>query len=66
MKEAESKPGYVVLLDQLQSDQPGLFPQLSGKLTHVRIRAAKVMVYHFSDLTYSQEETLSVKSTFER
>ena len=66
-------PGNGVLVDQLQSYQPGLVPQLSGTLTSVRIWAAQVMVDHFSYLNYGslvkitiREDALSVKSAFER
>ena len=65
MKETYNKIGYAVSLDQLYSAQPGLFPQLSEKLTSARILDAKVMMEHFSDLTYvhliritNQEKTL--------
>ena len=66
-------PGTGVSVDQLQSYQPGLVPQLLGKLTSLRIWAAQVMVDHFSYLTYGslvkitiQEDALSVKSASER
>ena len=68
-KDTNSKPGSAVSLDQLRSAQLGLSIQLSGKLTSMRILFKKVMVHHFSDLTYvhliritSQEENLSGKT----
>ena len=71
-KETDNNTGDGVSVDQLQSSQPGLVPQLSGKLTIARICTAQVMVDHFSDLTYvhqirftSQEYYLAGKSTFE-
>ena len=51
-KETKNKPGYGVSVDQVKSDQPGLVPQLSGKLTSAHIWSAQVMVDNFSDLTY--------------
>ena len=67
-KETDKNPGVSVLLDQLQSNQTILVPQLLGKLTGVCSWASQVMVDHFSELTYvkimrstSQEETLAVK-----
>ena len=72
-EETFNKPLSVVSVDQLQSDQPVLVPQLSVKLTSVLIWAAQVMVEHFSDLIYlrltiitSQEENLSVKAAFKK
>ena len=67
-KETGNKLVSGVSVYQLQSDQPGLIPQFSGKLTSARIWSDQVMVDNFSDLTHvhltritSQEETLSVK-----
>ena len=61
------------MVDQIQSYQPGLVPQLSGKLTSARICSAQVMVEHFSYLTCvhlvkstGQEGTLLEKSAFAR
>ena len=51
-KETDNNPGYGVSVDQLQSAQPGLVPQLSGKLTSARIWSAQLMVDQFSDLSY--------------
>ena len=39
-KETDNNPGAELALDQLQSSQPGLVPQLSGKLTNARIWSA--------------------------
>ena len=72
-KENDNNPVSGVSVDQLQSYQPGLVPQFSGKLTNKCIWSAQLMVDHFSDLTYipltrrkTQEDTLSGKSAFER
>ena len=71
-KENENKLGSEVSVDQLKKSQPGLVPQLPGKLTSAHIWDAQVMVEHFSDLTYVQltrsiilEETLLKKPAFE-
>ena len=67
-KETDIKPVVAVSVDQLHSDQKGLVPKLSGKITSARIWYAQVMVDHLSDLTYVHrmrskihEETLAVK-----
>ena len=67
-KETDNNPGSRVSVDQLQSSNPGLVPQLSGKITSARIWPAQLIVEHFSDLTYmhlmgitSQEYTLAGK-----
>jgi hypothetical protein len=39
--------------DQLVSAQPGLIPQISGKLTRQRVNEATVSVDHFSDHVYA-------------
>ena len=39
-------------MDQLQSAQPGLVTQLSGKLTISHIWSAQEIMNHLSDLTY--------------
>jgi hypothetical protein len=46
-------PGTKALTDQLVSAQPGLIPQISGKLTHQRVNGATVFVDHFSDHVYA-------------
>ena len=72
IKDTDNKAGYGVSVDQLQSDQPELVPQFSGKLTSARIWSVKLMVNHFSDLTYVnligstiQEDSLVVKFSFQ-
>ena len=72
-KDTDNNTGYGVSLEQLQKNQPGLVPKLSGKLTSARIWDAQVMVDHFNDLTYvhlirstSKGETLSGNSAFKR
>ena len=51
-KDTDNNPRYGVAVDQLQSAQPGLVPQLSGKPVSAHIWSSQVMVNHFSDLTY--------------
>ena len=67
-KETDKNPGSRVSVDQLESSQSGLFPQLAGKLARAHILAAQVMVDHFRGLTYvhlmrstSQREKLAGK-----
>ena len=71
-KEIDNNPRAPVSVDQLQSSQPGLVPQLSVKLTSAQIWDAQVMVDHFSYLTYvhllrstRQELKLACKAAFE-
>ena len=72
-KYTDNKQVAAVSVDQLQSDQTGLVPQFSGKLTSTHIWSTQIMVDHFSILTYehlmrstTQQKTLSEKSPFER
>lgn len=67
-----TRPGQCVSVDQLESQTPGLIPQLKGKLTRQRYKAATVFVDHFSRLSYihlqrstSSNETLQAKKAFE-
>ena len=71
IKDTENEAVYVVSLDQLQSSQLGLVPQLSGKFTSASIWDAQVIVDDFSDLIYvhimistSQEVNFALKSAF--
>ena len=55
------------------SAQPGLIPQMSGRLTNLKIMGATVFVDHYSDHVYvylmkdlTLSETLMVKHTYER
>ncbi len=59
--------------DQLVFAQPGLIPQISGKLTHQRINGATVFVDHFYDHVYAYlmrdhtlDETITAKHGYER
>ena len=72
-KDTENKQVATVSVGKIQSYQTGFFPQLSGKLASPRIWAAKLIVDHFSDLTYVnptrsiiQENNLAGKSYFEK
>jgi hypothetical protein len=52
-KESDMSPGAKALTDQLVSAQPGLIPQISGKLTHQHVNGAMVFVNHLSDHVYA-------------
>lgn len=72
-KKTDNTPGACTSLDQIVSAQPGLIPQMSGKLTILRVNSATVFVDHYSDLVYvylmrnlTFEETISAKCAFER
>jgi hypothetical protein len=45
-KESDMSPGARASTDQLVSAQPGLIPQISGRLTHQRVNGATVFVDH--------------------
>jgi hypothetical protein len=66
-------PGARASTDQLVSAQPGLIPQISGRLTHQCVNGAKVFVDHCSDHVYVYlmrdlllDETLAAKHGYER
>ena len=72
-RDDDTAPGKGTSTNQLVSNQPGLVPQVSGRLTSARIVGATVYVDHFSDYTYvylmrslSSEETLASKHGYER
>ena len=46
-KKEDDAPGKKTLIDQIVSAQPGLVPQMGGRLTHLRIMSATVFVDHF-------------------
>ena len=46
-------PGARTSTDQLVPAQPGLIPQISGKLTHQRVNGSAIFVNHFSDHVYA-------------
>ena len=48
-KSTQNLPGSAVSTDQLVSAQPGLVPQVGGRLTRDRIWAANVAVDHYTD-----------------
>ena len=72
-KDTENKLEVAVSVHKIQSDQPGLVPQLSSKHTSARIWAYQVIVDDSSYLTYfhlvrstSQEENLALRASFYR
>ncbi len=48
-KPTDDAPGKKASHDQMVSAQPGLIPQMSGRLTNLRVMAATIFVNHFSD-----------------
>jgi hypothetical protein len=65
-------PGARTSTDQLVSAQPGLIPQISGKLTHQRVNGSTIFVDHFSDHVYAYlmrdltlDETIAAKHGYE-
>ena len=67
-KESDMFLGARASTDQLISAQPGLSPQISGKLTHQRVNGSTIFVDHFSDHVYAYlmrditlDETIAAK-----
>jgi hypothetical protein len=65
-------PGARSLADQLVSAQPGLIPQISGKLTHQCVNGSTIFVDNFSDHVYAYlirdltlDETITAKHGYE-
>jgi hypothetical protein len=52
LKKSDDYPGANASLDHLVSAQPGLIPQISGKLTGMRVNGATIFVDHYSDHVY--------------
>ena len=72
-KDKEKEPGDGTSVDQIISAQPGLVPQMQGKLTSARIWGATTFVDHVSDYVYvhlmreiTLEETLNAKRAYEK
>jgi hypothetical protein len=60
-------------LDHLVSAQPGLIPQISGKLTGLQVNGATIFVDHHSDHVYvflmrdlTLDQTILAKHAYER
>jgi hypothetical protein len=51
-KPTDDAPGKRASMDQMVSAQPGLIPQMSGRLTNLQIMGATVFVDHYSDHIY--------------
>jgi hypothetical protein len=71
-KPTDDAPGKKTLLDQMVSAQPGLIPQMSGRLTKLCVMAATIFVDHFFDHVYMYlmkdlmlSETLLAKYAYE-
>ena len=72
-KPNQVRPGDGTSCDHIISHQPGLIPQVSGKLTHERYWGSVLYVDHFSDYLFNHlitgttsEQTLSSKLAYER
>ena len=72
-RDSDDKPGAGVSIDQMISAQPGLVPQVSGRLTSARIWAATIFLDHFSRHVHvhlmrdqTQASTLEAKAGYER
>ena len=72
-KPTDDAPGTKASLDHMVSAQPGLIPQMSGRLTNLCVMAATVFVDHFLDHVYmylmknlTLSETLLAKHAYER
>ena len=72
-KPNQVRPGDGTSCDHIISHQPGLIPQVSGKLTHERYWGSVLYVDHFSDYLFNHlitgttnEQTLSSILAYER
>jgi hypothetical protein len=72
-KQSDDHPGSKTSTDQLVSAQPGLIPQMSGRLTALRVNGATIFADHYSDHVYvflmrdlTLEETLLAKASYEK
>ncbi len=71
---AATKPGECILVDHMQSMEPGFYGQAKGTLTKTRYRNATIFVDHFSRLKFvylmtsslTSAETVDAKRTFEQ
>jgi len=72
-KPTDDAPGKKASLDQMVPAQPGLIPQMSGRLTNLRVMAATSVVDHFSNHVYvylmkdlTLSKTILAKHAYER
>jgi hypothetical protein len=72
-KKLDDHPGARASMDHLVSAQPSLIPQISGKLTCMRVNGAITIVDCYSDHVYvflmhglTLEETILAKHAYER
>ena len=73
IKKRDEHPGSGTSCDHIISHEPGLIPQITGRLTYARYAGAIIFSDHFSDFTYphmitstSTEETMIAKRAYER
>ena len=66
-----TRPGQIVLVDQLESTSPGFIAQLKGVLTQQQHKYTTVFIDHFSGYTFvylqkriTSEETIMAKHAF--
>ena len=52
-KSTDDALGKQASMDQMVSAQPGLIPQMSGRLTNLKIMGKTIFVYHFSNHVYA-------------
>ena len=72
-KPNHNKPGKGTSADHMVSHQPGLIPQVTGKLTHDRYSGSTTFVDHASNYCYlhmmrsiSNKETVQGKDAYKR
>ena len=70
MKQTVTAPGQYVLVDQLESPIPGFLVQIKGIITNQRYISEKLLVDHFSYISYvhiqrnlTLEDTLNAKQS---
>eukprot|EP00957_Ditylum_brightwellii_P204611 15340125-Ditylum_brightwellii.AAC.3 len=72
-RDTDDAPGKGTSTDQLVSNQPGLVPQVSGRLTRAQVVGVTVYVDHFTNFVYIYlmrsllgEETIASKKGYKR
>ena len=73
IRKQDDYPGSGTSCDHIISHEPGLIPQVTGRLTHARYAGSIIFSDHYSDYTYvhmitstSTEETMIAKRAYER
>ena len=61
----DAKPGFGTPCDHLISYEPGLMPQVAGRLTHGKYCGVAVFTDHFSELIFLHLITSTIMGDYE-